>query len=324
MDALPQNSLPHNFLTSNALLNRRTLLGGAAAGAAAWAVRPALAEPPRETPPLKIIDPHVHVWKNDPKYPWPDSLENPPAEDALPGPLLQLMEQNHVAHTVIVHVVYYLWDCRYAAAVVKEHPAKFQGVCRIDPQSATAPADLSRWVKDYGYHGVRLSPYPGPEGDWINDRRQMDLICAKAIELQVPLCVLCPVERIPEVEKVIERHPQLNVCIDHMAWCPIDQPQELAKLLRLARYPRVHVKISHLWRLSRQAYPYKDTFDQVKKLYDAFGPERLMWGSDWPAVEEFCGYARALALYRDEIPFFNNDDRRWILGGVANKLWPFA
>mgnify|MGYP002624161894 CR=1 FL=1 len=84
-----------------------------------------------------------------------------------------------------------------------------------------------------------------------------------------------------------------------MADCPIDQPEELKKLLALARFDRVHVKISHLWRLSHQKYPYLDTHEQVKKLYDAFGPQRLMWGSDWPAVEDFCGYAKALALYRD-------------------------
>ena len=55
----------------------------------------------------------------------------------------------------------------------------------------------------------------------------------------------------------------------------------------------------------------------MRRLYDAFGPERLMWGTDWPAVEDYCGYGRALALYRDEIKFFNDDDRRWILGETA-------
>jgi predicted TIM-barrel fold metal-dependent hydrolase len=49
-----------------------------------------------------------------------------------------------------------------------------------------------------------------------------------------------------------------------------------------------------------------------------------MWGTDWPAVEDYCGYAKALALYRDEIKFFTDDDRKWILGGTARKLWPFA
>ena len=124
---------------------------------------------------------------------------------------------------------------------------------------------------------------------------------------------------------MIERHKDaLDVCIDHMADCRIDQPDEWKKLLALAKYPRVFVKISHLWSLSKEKYPYKDTHDQVKRLYDSFGPKRLMWGTDWPGVEEYCGYAKALALYRDELTFFTAEDRRWILGGTALKLWPFA
>jgi len=59
--------------------------------------------------------------------------------------------------------------------------------------------------------------------------------------------------------------------------------------LALARYERVFVKLSHLWSLSHEAYPYPDTHDQVRKLYDAFGPRRLVWGSDWPLVESYCG-----------------------------------
>lgn len=297
----------------------------AAGAVSAVLPRTALAFPPESKAVMpKIIDPHVHVWKNDPKYPWPAELKSPPQEDALPGPLLKLMDENGVAQTVIVHVIYYRWDCRYAGDVVKAHPNHFMGVCRVNPTAATAPDDLSGWVRDYDYHGVRLSPENGPGGDWINDKPQMDRIWQRTAELKIPMCVLCPIERIPDVEKVIARHPQVDVCIDHMADCPIDQPEELKKLLALAKYDRVYVKISHLWRLSKQEFPYYDTHDQVKKLYGAFGPQRLMWGSDWPAVEDFCGYAKALALYRDEIKFFNDEDRQWILGGTALKLWPFA
>jgi predicted TIM-barrel fold metal-dependent hydrolase len=272
---------------------------------------------------LTIVDPHVHVWKNDPRYPWPATLASPPKADATAELLLERMREHGVDQTVIVHVIYYQWDCRYAADSVRAHPGKFEGVCRVDPLSDEATSQLEHWVAQ-GLRGVRLSPGNGPSGDWINDPPRMDTIWNRAAELKVPMCVLCPIGRIPDVEKVIARHDgKLDVCIDHMADCPIDQPAELRKLLALAKYPRVYVKLSHLWMLSKQAYPYRDTHDQVRKLYDAFGPQRLMWGTDWPVVEDYCGYGKALALYRDEIKFFNDDDRRWILGETALKLWPF-
>jgi predicted TIM-barrel fold metal-dependent hydrolase len=251
---------------------------------------------------MRIIDPHVHVWKNDTKYPWPKEEKEPPKEDALPETLLELMKANGVEKTVLVHVIHYRWDCRYAGDTLKGHRDRFMGVCRIDPTADSAADDLSRWVRDYGFHGVRLSPATDATGDWIKDRKRMDRILDRAVELKVPLCVLCDTDRLTDVTRVIERYrDSLDVCIDHMADCPIDQPDELKKLVALARWPRVFVKISHLWSLSRQKYPYKDTHDQVKRLSDAFGPPRLMWGTDWPMAEKYCGYAKALALYRDEI-----------------------
>jgi predicted TIM-barrel fold metal-dependent hydrolase len=311
--------LPRDLTTRRDWLKRTSLAGLAAAGTRLGGE---MAMAARETSP-RIVDPHVHVWKNDPRYPWPADLKSPPKDDALPETLLALMQKHGVANTVVVHVIHYQWDCRYAADVVSQHPRKFKGVCRVDPNNPRAADELSRWTAA-GFHGVRLSPAAGPAGQWINDAKPMDAIWSRVAELRVPMCVLCPIGRIPDVERVIERHDgRLDVCIDHMADCPIDQPDELAKLLRLARYGRVYVKLSHLWSLSKEEYPYRDTHDQVRRLYDAFGPERLMWGTDWPGVEEYCGYGRALALYRDEIKFFTADDRRWILGQTALKLWPF-
>ena len=275
--------------------------------------------------PAPIIDAHVHVWKNDPKYPWAREEKEPPKDDALPATLLRLMKANGVDKTVIVHVIYYRWDCRYAGDVIKANQKQFMGVCRINPEADSAADHLKRWVGDYGFHGVRLSPEADKTGEWINDQPRMDRIFKRAAELKIPLCILCPSARLPDVGRVIERHKEaLDVCIDHMADCPIDQPNEWKKLVALAKYPRVFVKISHLWSLSQQKYPYKDTHEHVNRVYDAFGPKRLMWGSDWPGVEDYCGYAKALALYRDEIAFFTEEDRGWILGKTALRLWPFG
>jgi predicted TIM-barrel fold metal-dependent hydrolase len=208
--------------------NRRQWIAAVAAGGAALTTSllgesAAMAETTRDAP---IVDPHVHIWKHDARYPFAEG-QTPPDEDALPEDLLRLMRANGVAATVIVHVIYYRWDCRYTASVLRKYPDKFMGVCRVDPQSPDAAHDLDRWIAE-GYHGVRISPTAGPEGDWIRDRAQMDLIAGRAGALGVPLCVLCPITRIPDVEPIIARHQDsLDICIDHMADCPVDQPEEL-------------------------------------------------------------------------------------------------
>ena len=84
------------------------------------------------------------------------------------------------------------------------------------------------------------------------------------------------------------------------------------------------MKVSHTWSLSKQDHPYKDSPAQVKRLYDAFGPRRLMWATDWPLVENHCGYAKALALVRDEMKFLNEEDKRWMLSKTIERVWPFS
>ena len=292
-------------------LNRREWLAGAlATGAAANAA-------------YRIIDPHVHVWVRDPKYPWAKETTNPPAEDATPEMLLALMKANGVEKTVIIQVIHYRWDNSYLADVLKKYPQYFKGVARVNPEDPAAPDHLSRLMRQPGFHGVRISPSGDARGDWIRGPL-MPPLWKRCHDLRVPMTVLAPVTRMPDVAPLIEKVPDLTVVIDHMADSPLGRPEELKKLMALERYPKVFVKISHTWSLSKQEYPYRDSQEQVKRLYDVFGPRRLMWGTDWPLVERHCGYAKALALVRDEMKFLNEEDKSWILSKTVERVWPFG
>jgi predicted TIM-barrel fold metal-dependent hydrolase len=270
----------------------------------------------------RIIDPHVHVWKNDPRYPWAKETTDPPKQDALPETLLELMKANGVSGTILIQVIYYRWDNSYVFDVIEKYPKSFRGVCRINPESPSAPADLARLSKKPGFAGVRLSPGPGPEGDWINGPL-MEPLWNLTRNLGSTMTILTETTRLPDVAKLIGKFRDLDVVIDHMADCTIDKREELQKLLDLARFPNVYIKISHMWKVSKQNYPYVDTHDMVHRIYDKFGPRRLMWGTDWPLVEDYCGYAKALSLVRDELKFLNTEDKEWILGKTIERVWFF-
>lgn len=288
-------------------------MGTLAAGAAASAQ------------PLKyrIIDSHVHVWKRDPQFPWAKETTRPPAEDATPEMLLELMKANSVEKTVIIQVIHYRWDNSFLADVLKRYPQTFQGVARVNPESPAAPDDLSRLVKEQGFKGVRLSPAGGPAGDWLNGPL-MPPLWKRCEELKVPMTLLAPSTRMPDAAKLIEKYPDLTVVVDHMADSPLDKPAELEKLMALKRYPRVFVKVSHTWSLSKEQYPFRDSQAQVKRLYDSFGPQRLMWGTDWPVCLPHTTYARTLAMVRDEMKFLNDEDKSWMLSKTIERVWPFA
>jgi predicted TIM-barrel fold metal-dependent hydrolase len=287
-------------------LSRRLFLGASAVTAFAAEYR--------------IIDPHVHVWKHDPEYPFAPGA-NVPARDAAPEQLLALMQANGVSRTVIIQVIHYKYDNRYLASVLRRYPGVFQGVARVDPLDPAAPDHLSRLTEE-GFRGVRLSPAGGSSGDWFHGPL-MPPLWKRCRQLNVPMTVLAPISRMPEVGRLLEGTPDLTVVIDHMADCPVDQPQELEKLIALQRYLNLFVKISHTWSLSRQSYPWLDAQEHVRRLHAAFGPQRLMWATDWPIIEAHSTYDKALTVVRDDMKFLNAEDKRWMLSKTIERVWPF-
>jgi predicted TIM-barrel fold metal-dependent hydrolase len=95
-------------------------------------------------------------------------------------------------------------------------------------------------------------------------------------------------------------------------------------LLALAQYPHIFIKISHMWSLSRQPYPYPDAAAQVKRLYDVFGAKRLMAGTDWPISLPKQSYAQTVALYRDHFDFLPAQDHAQIFSKTVQQVWPFG
>lgn len=303
------------------MASRRRFLAQSAAGFFAFGAGARLRTEPAPLPATLLIDAHVHVFKRDPEFPYAAGA-HPPPQDASAEMLIELMRANGVAHTVLIQVIHYRWDNRYLGSVLKRYPGLFHGVCRVDPQDPAAPDTLSRLTEE-GFRGVRISPAGGAQGDWIRGPL-MPPLWRRSNQLRVPMTVLAPVERMRDLVPLIEANPELQVVIDHMADCPLDRPDLLKLLLDLARYPNVYVKISDLWVLSKQPYPYLDAQEQVKRLLAAFGAERLMWDTNWPVSLAQLPYARIVELYRDHMNFLSRQEHEQILSGSVQRVWPFA
>ena len=271
---------------------------------------------------VRILDPHVHVWRHDARFPFAAGAKVPDY-DAAPEMLLELMKANGVEKTVIIQVIHYKYDNSYLAAVLKQYPQYFQGVCRVDPLDPAAPDHLSQVSEEQGFRGVRLSPAADASGDWIRGPL-MSPLWKRCESLKIPMTLLLPIGRVPDVRVLVDRFPNLTVVIDHMADCPVSRPEELEKLIALVAYPKVFVKISHTWSLSKEGYPWRDSQQLVKRLYDTFGPRRLMWATDWPIANELATYAQRLTVVRDDMKFLNADDKSWMLSKTVERVWPFS
>lgn len=302
------------------MMNRRNFLTASIASSLTCSLANSFASPIVEKRSL-LVDSHVHVWKHDPAFPFARGA-HPPDEDASAEMLLELMRTNGVDRTVLIQVTHYRWDNSYLADVLKRYPKQFRGVCRVNPEDPQAPDQLSRLTEEQGFHGVRISPSAGVEGDWIRGPL-MPPLWRRCAQLKVPMTVLTPVTRLPDLVPWIEQNPELIVVIDHMADCPLDRPDDLALLTTLAAYPKVFVKISHRWSLSKQPYPYRDADAQVKQLCESVGAKRLMWGTDWPICLKQLSYRRAVDLFRDHLEFLSKEDRAQILYKTVQSVWPF-
>ena len=279
---------------------------------------------------MSIVDVHVHVWQAASMlYPAVSSLGLPPHFDAPAELLIQQMEASGVDKAVLVQPSNYGFDNRYLATCLRRYPGRFAGVARIDPVDVSAPSRLAFWVKEHGIRGLRLVPFRILDGSWVNDRHLFPL-WEKAVELAIPLCFQIGRGRVGELtellEGFVEHFPKLRVVLDHMGHPLVEEgTTSLAfhKLLALARHENVYVKISGHYALSRESYPYRDTFPLMQAIYEHFGPQRMMWGSDFPYILGHCGYAKGLALIQEEVPYFTSQDREWILGRTALSLWRF-
>ncbi len=275
---------------------------------------------------LKIIEPHVHVWSLDTeRYPWAPETTHPPRESATAEELLQVLDTNGISGAVLVQVIFYGTDNSYVADVLKRYPGRFAGVCLVDPLRSDAPQRLEYEVRERGFTGLRLRPCADRSSTWLYDPATFPL-WDKIAELGITVNLLSHIEQLAMVPAVAERYPQVPLIVDHIGWPPLEEGPDgpsLQHLLRLSRYPSVHVKITDPWAISKEeGFPYRKAEPIFRRVFETFGPQRCLWGSDWPLVRDQCGYEQALALYTGSWDWISDPDREWILYKNIQRLYP--
>jgi predicted TIM-barrel fold metal-dependent hydrolase len=317
------NLAMREFITKHNVISRRTFLAALAAAPLAPARSP-------------VVDTHMHVWTNDVAHfpfahPYDPNFKPPPVAGTAEM-LLDEMDRHAINYAVLVQVIYYGWDNRYVAHCVKRHPQRFRAQGLIDPTDPQVASKLEYWMREHGLAGMRFSPiyYQGRD-EWLTSEAHQ-LLWKKADELKAIFNFFIAANQLTKLETMLADYPSVRVVIDHLARVDLtasDPAREVAQLTRLARYPSVWVKVSELSIVSpSKKYPYADTYSWVKRVYDAFGPDRLLWGTGFPgATRAQAGrpsLEEELALVRREIPFFSASDREKILGRNAARLWGFA
>ena len=301
-------------MAQNELSRRGFLLASAGAGAAFAAGSP-------------VIDTHMHVWSLDmARYPVspPEPGIPPQTIDGSAERLIEEMRRDGVDLAVLVQPRQYGWDNRLIADSVRRYPRLFVGHGLIDPHDPKNAAVLEREVRENGLVGMRLSPIYHPKEAWLNAPPNYAL-WRKAQELGAVFNVFIAAPQIPQLEDMVRRYPKVKVVVDHLGRPEIlNRPPwvENDSLLRLARYPNVWVKFTELYTASKnKVYPYRDVQPFGRRVYDAFGPKRLLFGTGMVGATRRIPLADELRLVREDIPYFTDGDKPWILGRNALSIW---
>jgi predicted TIM-barrel fold metal-dependent hydrolase len=273
------------------------------------------------------VDTHMHVWTTDwERYPFspPEPAMKRPEDSNTIEEVIKTMERHGVDYMVLVQVRYYGWDNRYLADCLRRCPGRFAAQGLIDPRDPAAADRLAYWMQEHGFSGVRLSPSYDQYAEWLNSR-ESDPLWRRADELGAILNFLIREHQLPQLEEMAARFPGVRVVVDHMGYPDIDG--DTANLLRLAHLPNVFVKVTEFYNHSKtKQYPYADVLPTLRRVYEAFGPRRLLWGTGFVHGERVGRilYAQELELIREHVPFFTAEDQEWILGRTALSLWSFG
>jgi len=273
------------------------------------------------TRPLPIVDTHVHLF--DPaRFPYGQNVAYTPQphETATAEQLVDLMDCSGVAHAVIVTpMAGYQSDNSAMLDALARYPGRFRGIV---VEADIADADLIA-MKERGVVGARVdligrgTEYLRGDGRYLPGRLK---------DLGLILQIQCENDQLVTVQDVLRREAG-RVVIDHMGRPDARRHTDQAgfqALLRLADRPDVYIKLSGPFRFSQTGWPHADVDPFAAALVRAFGPDRCIWGSDWPFIrmDRRMDYAPTLLNLDRWLPV--PEDRAAVLARTPARLFGFV
>ncbi len=296
------------------MLTRRRFLATTAGVALAAGVQPALSQPAKKR---EIVDAQIHLWKaSAPDYPW-----DPGVKPQLPEPFtyeraLALMDETGVDRAVIVPPgLSYSND--YALEAVKRHPTRFAIMGRLRLDDPKGAALLPTWRNQPGMLGLRQN-LNSPKLLAMGTDGTADWFWAAAEKAALPVMAFTP-GQVSALEKIVARHPGMPLIIDHLGVNTGvakegKMTEAINQVVALAKYPNVGVKMSNLPNSSLEPYPFKDLTPHLRRVFDAYGPQRCYWGTDVTNGMARVGWKQRLTHFTEALDFMSDQDKDWVMG----------
>jgi L-fuconolactonase len=276
---------------------------------------------------MPIFDAQVHAYeRNHPGRPWVGTLQGP--AEVTGDQMVAAMDEVGVDGAVLVSPFsMYRYDASYAVEVFAKHPTRFRLVKPVDPTDPKVVDTIADWASTKGTVGIRVflrDPASTDPADPAINR-----VLAEAGRHSLPVNLACT-GRLEQAGELAARNPDTQLVIDHLGLhqppAPPAPPQpfaDLPKVLALAAHPNIAIKISGACTLSHEGFPYKDIWDPLARIFDAFRFGRCMWGTDWTRAVALLTYEQGVEAFRvtDRL---SDSDRALLMGDTLARVYNWS
>ncbi len=272
---------------------------------------------------MLIVDSQVHIWgANTPERPWPARAHAHRETPVGHQEMLREMDAAGVHRAIIVPPSWEGDRNDLAIAAAQAHPDRFAIMGRFNPEAPDARATIKTWMDQPGMLGMRFAFHlPVLQQPLLEGK--FDWVWSAAEEHGINLMILVRQPMIAHIDSIAERHPGMKIIMDHMAVTAGKSEDEafrdFDKLLAIAKRSNVAVKATALPNYIADEYPFRKIQEHVRKVYDAFGPKRLFWGSD--VTRSKVPYRQHIDMWLQDTPWLKEEDKAWVMGrGVCAWL----
>jgi len=272
------------------------------------------------------IDCQVHCYeRNHPGRPWQGHLEGP--EEVTGHDMVAAMQAVGVDGAILISPFsLYRYDASYVLDVYAQHPGKFGLVRPFDPGSDTIDQDIAEWTGTPGVVGIRVM-LGGQEYEATHPG--LNAIFAAGARAGVPVNVMAS-GKLPLLRELARRNPNTQVVIDHVGitqpFVPPPPPEPFADLenvLEAAALDNVAIKISGACTLSHEPFPYPDIREPLGRVFQTYGLDRCLWGTDWTRAVRLLTYEQGVEAFRVS-DWLSESERSILMGGTLMRIYNWS
>ncbi len=269
---------------------------------------------------MQIVDAQIHLWGSG----LPSNMAHRQVTAFETAEAVGMMDEAGVDAAVIHPVAWDPGSTEMAFRAVADHPGRF-AIMGALPLDDPASADrVAGWRDQPGMLGLRYMFLKDPARASLHDG-EIDWLWREAEAAGVPVTVLAT-NSLALLGEIARRHPGLRLTIDHLGGrggnTELKDDAAMAhmpELLALARLPNVAVKATGAPGYSAERYPFPIMQGHVRRIYDAFGPERVFWGTDITKMP--CSWRECITMFTEEMPWLSEADLRLIMGEAVCRWW---